>query len=164
MPRYTKTYDEMTDRDVYMGTIWTINLGKAGTAEISLKAACYFTDESEVDAFWLLFQRTDVAWHWSGDTSGILLVDEERFAFTGELAHAKTFRSQSSTVFRALDDSAVQIFEEVHAIFEPELVGKVASATRAKVRLGSIDFELPQGLLEDAGEIYEALKRIGQVK
>lgn len=163
MERVVRTYDDMADRDVYMGPQWAISEKKQGSARLILTAACYFTDEKDVDLFWLLLRRHDLEWLWTGDPSGILRMDDERVNFVGEIGSTDTYWTESTSIFTVLDDSVLQVYEEVHIPFAPELLEKFANASALKIRLAGSDFELPMELAEDAKEILNELKKGGKI-
>ncbi len=146
----TKQYDEMEDRHLYISGEHTVFERKQGSAKFSIHVSAQYVNlPSGDDVLWLVFKRVDLDWLWSSDATGVLLVDGQRFPFEGDLRSYDSFWGPE-TLF---SDSSLQVYEEVHVPFEPNMLEILGAAQAAKTRLGGYDFELPPGIFEDIREI-----------
>ena len=150
----------MADRYLLRGDEHIVTETKHGSAIFGLYASAQFVDLKEGgDTLWIVCRRRDTDWHWAKNTNGVILIGANRASFVGNLVVAETFWSDPTW----LHSSTLQVLEEVHIRLTPSSLEIVKSEggeeLQIKIRINSVDFALPQGVLRDMRSMYESLSR-----
>jgi hypothetical protein len=144
-----KTYDEMADRNQYLGDSTQVLNDLKGFGSVWMQPA--FIDLKEGgDTFWLIVARMGEEWDWIHNTNFIFLIDGERFMGVGDIHKHEVLRETDG-----------YIYEEIHCGGDLEILKLLANCKSAKFRLGEKDFVLEPSILADIKGIYEEIKSNG---
>lgn len=140
-----RVYDEMADITRWYGQARRL---PSNEAQSSIHAAAYGVHIPRENTKSVIFFATRHApeWGWLSNDSMIILIDgAERFYPPCGLKDTKVITGS-------------QLYEEVHFELGLDLASKIASSKLCKVRIGSVDFELPAGTKLDLTEILTQLR------